>query len=423
MAKILAIIKQDLRIFLNSRSNLVSLILTPGVMTVIIALVNGGAFSGAAIQRLDVIDRDNTPASAQFLASIRQANPDLTLCPMDNTDKDICALGAATVLNESQTLDRVANSTSLALLEIPSGFEAGLVAQQPITLTLRSSSDFGASQSAQQAVQAALSQVNTAAVASKIGFSAISSLQGQPLAGDQVQQIKGALYQQALEMEKGENVKVALTLSGTTQEHTVGESLQQGLGQSVPGMGTMFVLMTIFGGMSALIVEREQWTLQRLASMPLSRSSLLAGKIMARFCLGLLQFLVVFVVGALFQMNFGKDPLALLLLVIMYTLSITALSFAIGPGLKTPAQASGLGLLLTLTMAPLGGAWWPMDISPKFMQIIGHITPVAWAMDGFTALTYRGATLTDLWIPLMVLLGMTVVAFIIAIPRFRYLTN
>jgi ABC-2 type transport system permease protein len=221
-------------------------------------------------------------------------------------------------------------------------------------------------------------------------------------------------------MGKGKNVIVEFALSGEPQESTMGESLQQGLGQSVPGMGTMFVLMTIFGSMAALIVERQEWTLQRLATMPVSRRTLLAGKILARFCLGLLQFLVVFAVGALLGMNFGDDPLALVLLVIAYTLSVTAFSFAIGSGLKNPAQASGLTLLLTLTLAPLGGAWWPMDISPKFMQIIGHVSPVAWAMDGFTALTYQGAHLADVWVPLAVLLGMAALAFVIAIPRFRY---
>jgi ABC-2 type transport system permease protein len=420
MAKIITIIKHDLRVFLTQRSNLISLLLTPAVMTVIIALVNGGAFSGTTIQRLDVIDQDGSQASAQFLASIRQANPDLTLCPMDNTEKDICALGTDTILTESQALDRVAKATALAFLEIPSGFEASLAAQQPMTLTLRRASSFGASQAAQQAIQAALSQLNSAAAASQIGLAVINNLLAQPLDGSQAQQIKDALYQQALEMEKGENVKVDFQLSGTTQERSMGESLQQGLGQSVPGMGTMFVLMTIFGGMSALIVERQQWTLQRLAAMPVRRSTLLTGKIVARFCLGLLQFLVVFGVGALFRMNFGKDPLALVLLVILYTLSITAFSFAIGSGLKTPVQAAGLGLLLALTMAPLGGAWWPMEITPKFMQIIGHITPVAWAMDGFTALTYRGAHLADILLPLAVLAGMTIVLFLIAIPRFRY---
>jgi ABC-type multidrug transport system permease subunit len=373
-----------------------------------------------------VIDLDSTQASSQFLASVRQANPSLTLCPMDNSSKDICGLGKTGTLTEngalkeSAGLDRIANSTSLALLEIPAGFGASLAGQQPTTLTLRSSSSFGASQPAQQAVQAALSQVNAAFVASQVGLSAIDRLTGQQLTGDQAAQVKGSLYQRALEMEKGKNVTVEFALSGSTQTRTMSASLQQGLGQSVPGMGTMFVLMTIFGGMAALIVERQQWTLQRLAVMPVSRSTLLAGKILARFCLGLLQFLIVFLVGALLGMNFGKDPLALLLLVIVYTLAVTAISFAIGSGLKNPAQASGLGLLLTLTLSPLGGAWWPMDISPKFMQIIGHVSPVAWAMQGFTALTYNGAHLADIWISLAVLLGMTVLAFIIAIPRFRY---
>jgi ABC-2 type transport system permease protein len=420
MNKVLAIVRHDLRVFLTNRSNLPSLLLIPVVMTVIIALVTGGAFGDTAIRRLDVIDQDGTQATSQFLESIRLANPSLTLCPMDNTDEDICAFGTSNSLTESEALDRVADATSLALLKIPTGFEANLKAQLPMTLTFRSASNFGTSQSAQEAVQAALSQVNAASVASQIGLSVIERVQDQPLSSEQALQMKGSLYQRALEMEKKKDVTVAFSLSGTSQTNTVGESLQEGLGQSVPGMGTMFVLMTIFGGMAALIVERQQWTLQRLAVMPLSRSTLLAGKILARFCLGLLQFLVVFIVGAILGMNFGKDPLALLLLVILYTLSVTALSFAIGPGLKNPAQASGLSLLLTLTLAPLGGAWWPMEISPQFMQIIGHISPIAWAMDGFTALTYQGAHLADIWVSLVVLLGMTVLAFIIAIPRFRY---
>jgi ABC-type multidrug transport system permease subunit len=420
MAQVLAIVRQDLRVFLAQRSNLPGLLLVPAVMTVIIALVTGGAFDRAAIRRLDVIDQDGTQASSQLLASVRQANPGLTLCPMDNTAQDACGLDKSGILTESQALDRVANSTSLALLEIPSGFEASLATQQPITVTLRSASNFGASQSAQEAVQAALSQVNAAAVASQIGLSAIDRLERQPMAGDQAQQMKSALYQRTLEMGKGKNVMVEFALSGAPEGRTMGESLQQGLGQSVPGMGTMFVLMTIFGGMAALIVERQQGTLQRLAVMPVSRRTLLSGKILARFCLGLLQFLVVFAVGALLGMNFGQDPLALVLLVIAYTLSVTAFSFAIGAGLKNPAQASGLALLLTLTLAPLGGAWWPMSVSPRFMQIIGHVSPAAWAMDGFTALTYEGAHLADVLVPLAVLLGMTVLAFVIAIPRFRY---
>jgi ABC-2 type transport system permease protein len=420
MAKILAIIRQDLRIFLTNRENLPGLLFVPAVMTVIIGLISGGAFGGPAIRRLDVIDQDGTQATAQLLASIRQANPGLTLCPMDNTSNDACDLGKSNTLTENQALDRVANGTSLAVLEIPSGFEANLATQKPTQLTFRSTSSIGTSQSALEAVQAALTQVNAASVASQVGLTVISDLQGRTDSGEQAQQIQSALYQRALEMEKEKAISVDFSLSEGAQKSSIGESLQQGLGQSVPGMGTMFVLMTIFGGMAALIVERRQWTLQRLAFMPVSRSTLLSGKILARFCLGLVQFLVVFIVGAVLGMNFGEDPLALLLMVIIYTLSITALSFAIGAGLKNPSQASGLGLLLTLTLAPIGGAWWPMNISPQFMQIFGHISPIAWAMDGFTALTYNGAHLKDILLPMGVLLAMTIVFFLIAIPRFKY---
>lgn len=420
MEKIFAVVRQDLLVFLTRRANLPGLLLTPVVMTIIIALVNGGAFSGAPVRRLDVIDRDASQASTRLLAAIRTANPNLTLCPMDNTAEDICDLGGTSALSDAQALDRVADSTALALLEIPAGFEESLSAQQPVWLTFHSSSTFGVSQPALEAVQAALAEVNTAAVASQVGFSALSELQGQPLAEDQALTIRDALYQRALGMSKVRSVSVDLTLRGSTQKPTVGESLQQGLGQSVPGMGTMYVLMTVFGGMAALIVEREQWTLQRLAVMPVSRGTLLAGKILARFFLGLIQFLVVFAVGALFRMDFGKDPLALLLLAVVYTLAITALSFAIGSGIKNPVQATGLSVLLSLTIAPLGGAWWPMEIAPRFMQVIGHLFPIAWAMDGFTALTYQGARLGDILLPLAVLAGMAAVAFVIAIPRFRY---
>lgn len=420
MEKIFAVVRQDLLVFLTRRANLPGLLLTPVVMTIIIALVNGGAFSGAPVRRLDVIDRDASQASTRLLAAIRTANPNLTLCPMDNTAEDICDLGGTSALSDAQALDRVADSTALALLEIPAGFEESLSAQQPVWLTFHSSSTFGVSQPALEAVQAALAEVNTAAVASQVGFSALSELQGQPLAEDQALTIRDALYQRALGMGRVRSVGVDLTLRGSTQKPTVGESLQQGLGQSVPGMGTMYVLMTVFGGMAALIVEREQWTLQRLAVMPVSRGTLLAGKILARFFLGLIQFLVVFAVGALFRMDFGKDPLALLLLAVVYTLAITALSFAIGSGIKNPVQATGLSVLLSLTIAPLGGAWWPMEIAPRFMQVIGHLFPIAWAMDGFTALTYQGARLGDILLPLAVLAGMAAVAFVIAIPRFRY---
>jgi ABC-2 type transport system permease protein len=71
-------------------------------------------------------------------------------------------------------------------------------------------------------------------------------------------------------------------------------------------------------------------------------------------------------------------------------------------------------------LAPLGGAWWPLEITPQFMQIIGHISPIAWAMDGFRSLIFYGGTLTDVLLPVAVLLGASLVFLVIGARYFRY---
>jgi ABC-2 type transport system permease protein len=418
--KIAAIVVQDIRTFLSNRANLPSLLFIPAVMTIIIALVSGGAFtSGPQVRRLDVIDSDGSNASADLLTAIRDADPSLMLCPMDNAVDDGCQLGEVNSLTLETSLDRVVASTAVAVIEIPSDFGLDLSQRRPTAITFRTADVFGSSQAAQQAVEAALRRINGAASASAVGMTVVSDLglSAQEAADSGIEQ---AIYQRAVELWKTPPVDVSLALSGAPGGGGFSSSLQSGLGQSVPGMGAMFVLLTVFGGMAALCVERQQGTLQRLAQMPLSRASLLAGKILARFALGLIQFLVVIVIGAALGMDFGSDPLALVLLILAYTLAITALSFAVGTRVQNPSQASGLSLLFSLTLAPLGGAWWPISITPPFMQALGRISPVAWLMDGATTLVYERGHLVDILVPLVVLIGLTLVCFLIAIPRFRY---
>jgi ABC-2 type transport system permease protein len=421
MSRILTIAWQDLRVFLSARSNLPSLLLTPTVMTIIIGLVSGGAIGGPGVRRLDVIDLDQSPASIHFLALVRQANPELTLCPMDDDGAGRCDLPDGGALTVAQSLDRVTDETSLAVLVVPQGFGQAVADLQPISLTFRAAQQFGAAQAAQEAVDAAVSQLNSSAAAAVVGGSVADRLAAAAQPGEfDPGAMSTAIYQRALVAWESEPIDVAFTLSGQDAPAGAIAGLQLGLGQSVPGMGTMFVMMTVFGAMAALIVEKQDGTLQRLATMPVSKTALLAGKVLGRFSLGLVQFAVVFIVGALLGMDFGQDPLALALLAVSYTLSVTALSFAVGSRLTNPAQASGLSLLLTLTLAPLGGAWWPLAISPRFMQVAGHVSPIAWAMEAFTKLTYEQGTLADVWVQLIVLAGFALVGFLIAIPRFRY---
>ena len=55
-----------------------------------------------------------------------------------------------------------------------------------------------------------------------------------------------------------------------------------------------------------------------------------------------------------------------------------------------------------------------------FMQVIGHVTPTAWAMDGFRQLFFFGGTLGDVLLPLGVLIVAAIGLFVAGILGFKY---
>ena len=59
-------------------------------------------------------------------------------------------------------------------------------------------------------------------------------------------------------------------------------------------------------------------------------------------------------------------------------------------------QAGGIGVVLSLGLAALGGAMLPSELFSPTMQRIAHLTPHAWALDGFAELVRRDGTAVDI---------------------------
>ncbi|MEP6988281.1 MAG: ABC transporter permease, partial [Chloroflexota bacterium] len=227
------------------------------------------------------------------------------------------------------------------------------------------------------------------------------------------------IYKQASEAVSKNPITVTYTLSQTKDDQQV-SGTQTGFGQSIPGMGSMFVMFTVFTSLYVLIREKTNWTIQRLVMMPLSRGQILGGKILMWFIIGMIQYGVVFIIGIVVGVNFGHDLVALLLVMVIYTLSITAFSFAISTLLKTEAQANSISLLLSLMLASLGGAWWSLDIVPPVMRIVGHLSPVAWAMDSYRSLLFENGNLLTILPNILILAAFTAACFGFAVWRFKY---
>ncbi len=419
MNKVFSIALNDLRVFFREKGQLIGLIVIPLVFTLGIGFASSNT-GGPSRVRVDVIDNDNSSYSQQFLTDVRAANVALRLCPFDNDTDDFCRLGENTTLDEAASLKRVSNNDTLALIIIPTGFGTAVQAGDAATVIYKSNENVSAPSYILTAVQAAVGKMGTAQVAATVGSYIAGNVPAVTFKDDADKlAFREDIYNQAAETVSQNPVTV--TYTETEQKADAQASgTQAGFGQSIPGMGSMFVMFTVFGSLFVLIREKVNWTIQRLVMMPLSRGQILAGKILMWFLIGMLQYGVVFLIGLVVGVNFGHDLFALLLVMVIYTLSITAFSFAVSTLLKTEAQANSISLLLALMLASLGGAWWPLDVVPQFMRIVGHLSPVAWAMDSYRSLLFESGNLMTILPNVAVLAVFTAACFAFAVWRFKY---
>jgi ABC-2 type transport system permease protein len=431
MRKIIDIAINDLIVFFRDPGAIIGVLVIPIVFSIVFGFGLGGS-DGPTQLRVDVIDNDQSALSEQFLADLRAANSALVLCPFDNTEDDFCRLDDDPALTEERSFSRLSENTALALIIIPEGFEADLAANEPVSIVYRSNENAAAPSYILQAVQAVVGRMSGAQVAATVGVSIVENSGGIAFADEaEKTAFREAVYAGATAMWQTD--PFAVTFNQSVQDpSTQISSTQQGFGQSVPGMATMFVTFFVLLSSLNLIRERKNWTLQRLITMPITRGHVLAGKILMYFLLGMIQFTAMFGFGVLVTkifslinpsattLHLGNDLVALVAIMVSFSLCMTAFGFAIGTFIKSEMQGAAMLNLLGLTLAPLGGAWWPLDIVPEFMRVIGHLSPIAWAMDGFHTLLYDQGTLGDVLLPVGVLLALAAVFFAIAVARFKY---
>ena len=188
----------------------------------------------------------------------------------------------------------------------------------------------------------------------------------------------------------------------------------------IPGYLVMFVFFAAALAAGAIVSERQNNTLERLLSTSAGRESILGGIFAGTAIKGLIQIVIFWTVGILaFNMDLGLSPGAVVLLSILMVIMSSAFAIMLATLVKTERSATSIAVLTSLVMAPLGGCWWPLFITPKWMQFIAKITPHGWATTGFNKLMVFGGDFSSA-VPEMVALVIFAVAFsIVAILRFR----
>ena len=87
---------------------------------------------------------------------------------------------------------------------------------------------------------------------------------------------------------------------------------------------------------------------------------------------------------------------------------------------RTMKQAANVGVLVSMTLAALGGCWWPIEVAPAWMQQIQMFTPTGWTMDALHKLISFGMDWQSVLPNVAILIAATFVAGWAAARRFRF---
>ncbi|MBE2221049.1 MAG: ABC transporter permease [Anaerolineae bacterium] len=400
LSKITAIAWKDTIIRFSSKTELLFFLILP----IIFIMLLGGAFGGSGSDEdfrilLIVVDEDQSDLSQSLLESLQASGP---------------------LRVETQPLAEAeaafADKEAPALLHIPTGFAESVSASETAVLTLQQQPNNSDAQIAAQAVETAVTTLSRPLTIAQASLQ--QAEQQQPFANE---------TERVAYLKQGQNLaktavantptRVLITFP-TTAPEDANDYDQAAHGTA--GQLITWVFIPLLGTSGLLAFERRYGTLRRLLVAPTGRGTYLSGIITGQFGAALVQMALLVVFGAVvMKVNWGNSPAALAVMLVTFGLASVAFGVMLGTFVKTEGQASNLSIMLGMSMALLGGCWWPLELFPPAVQTAVHILPTTWAMQGLSALTMQGAGLRDILPIAAILCAYAVVFFTIGVIRFR----
>ena len=212
-------------------------------------------------------------------------------------------------------------------------------------------------------------------------------------------------------------IQVTETTSSAIEE---GNGGNMSLAHTSPGMMLQFAIAGLLTSAQIIVTERKSRALQRLFTTSTRRIHILLGHYLAIFLVTFSQFIILLVFGQfILKVNYLRDPTATLITAISSAACIAAMGVLIGSLAASEEQAIIFALVPMFVFAGLGGAWVPLEVTGPTFQTIGHLSPIAWAMDGFKNVSVRGFGIESVLLPSAALIGYALLFFLLAAWRFQ----
>jgi ABC-2 type transport system permease protein len=187
------------------------------------------------------------------------------------------------------------------------------------------------------------------------------------------------------------------------------------------GMTVQGVLFFAIEAAMGLLRDRNRGIWRRLRAAPLSRATLLGGRMLSTVLISVGIIAAVLLFGAVvFRLRVSGNPFGFVLVCLAIAFMTATLGLLIATLGKTEAQSRGLSIFAVLVMSMLGGAWVPTFMMPHFVQPVSALLPSRWAVDGLDAMTWRGGGFSAALLPTAALVGFSLAFALVAMARFRW---
>lgn len=175
---------------------------------------------------------------------------------------------------------------------------------------------------------------------------------------------------------------------------------------------TMWALFSCVLSFAISIVrEREKGTLLRLRIAPITRAHILGGKAAAcaASCVIVATGLLA-LGGAVFGLRFPA-PHFLAMAVLCAAFCFTGIMMLLSVSGRSEQAVGGASSAVLMVIMMLGGGMIPLVAMPAWMQSIGTVSPVKWAVLALEGAMWRQFTFSEMLLPCAVLLAVGTVTF------------
>jgi ABC-2 type transport system permease protein len=409
----LRVARKDIKIFLKERGTLLYLFVVPIVFILAFSGVSGvESAPKEEVITLPVVNLDAGSEASQTLLDALGRGGSIQ-CELYEEAK-------AEALLEKGTIKR--------MLTIPANYESDLQSGHAVTLRLANASDASVTKS--EAVHRVVAGVAAdLSLESQLISSFRQMADMQAVAPSEQQAFTTEIIvEQAQSQFERSRTEPLLGLQEVWPEHLMEQDEQElnPLNVYVPGFAVLFIFLTAQTTAQSLYEEKKTGSFRRLLAAPISKPTILLGKMVPNFITGLIQIIVLFGTGVLVlpvlgldSMAIGNDPLALVVVCLIVLLCSTSLGVLIAGIARTEAQISGLSQVV-LWIFGFAAIWMDQIASIWPFDIISKLIPHTWANGAFLALFVRGQGLADIVPSILVLLGFTIAFFAVGLWRFDY---